>query len=129
MVQKAVSKSSKKDVVNTSKALNQYRRLTETRYEMAKQIYEHQDSLTKEVIDRIRDRLVIASTGVVNIGGKPMKLEQQYIDFNILFLACEILSDLALMNVQIANFKPYPMWCIECKKEIAGVKIAKKKRR
>lgn len=108
-----------------SEALETYKRIIESRYRIAMAVYEHQDDLTKEVLDRIRDRLRIASTGVVNINGKPHKLEQEYIDFNILFIACEILSDLALNDIQIANFNFHPVYCAECKREIAGVKEPK----
>src|SRR5215831_11305322 len=111
--------------VKVDRALEEFRKIARTRYKMAMQVYEAQDGLTKEVIDRIRDRLVIASTGVVNINGRPVKIEQKYVDYNILFLACEILSDLALLDIQIANFNPSPMWCAECKQEIAGVKNLK----
>lgn len=108
-----------------SDALKNYRAITESRFRIAKAVYEHQDDLTKEVIDRIRDRLRIASTGVVSVNGKPYKLEQEYVDFNIWFIATEILSDLALNGIQIANFKFHPAYCSECKREIVGVKIPK----
>jgi hypothetical protein len=115
--------------VNPEEVLKRYRKLTKTRYKMAIQVYEAQDSLTKEVIDRIRDRLVLASTGIVSVNGRPVKLEQKYIDFNILFLACEIVSDLAILGIQVGNFKPSKMFCMECKKKILGVNKPKKARR
>ena len=109
--------------------LQRYREIIESRYNIAKQIYEAQDSLTQEVIDRIRDRLVIASTGVVSVNGKPYKLEQQYIDFNIWFIAVEILSDLLLTGIQVANFKYEPSLCVECKRKIMGMPMSKDKSR
>lgn len=107
--------------VNPKKALGEYYEIVMTRYKMAIQVYEAQDKLTKEVIDRICDRLRIASTGVISVGGRPVKLEQEYIDFNILFIATEILADLALLDIQVANFEFHPAWCAECKKLIAKV--------
>lgn len=139
MVQKAVKAKAKKypleqTVIRKDKpkkaqpideALQNYREITEARFRIAKKVYEAQDDLTKEVIDRIRDRLRIASTGVVNINNKPYKLEQQYVDFNIWFIATEILSDLALNDIQIANFNFHPAYCAECKRELFKVKEPK----
>lgn len=128
---KGVKPLKKKKVVKAQPiedALQNFREITQARYRIAKATYEAQDSLTQEVIDRIRDRLRIAATGVVNINGKPFKLEQQYIDFNIWFIATEILSDLALNDIQIANFQFHPAWCAECKREITGVPMEKGKK-
>jgi len=131
MAVKAAGKTAKKKVTKASPvsvASKEFESIAETRYKMAMQVYDMQDSLTKEVLDRIRDRLRIASTGLVSVNGQPHKLEQQYIDFNLMFLATEILGDLALINVRVGNFKPSPMWCAECKQKIAAVpKQGKKK--
>lgn len=137
MATKAIPRQKKKKVAHSKAvkarpiedALQEFRKITEARYRLAKSTYENQDNLTKEVIDRIRDRLRIASTGVVNINGQPHKLETQYVDFNIWFLACEILADCALNGIKIANFTPDPAFCAECKREILGVKEPKKSKR
>lgn len=126
MPTKAVKKVTKAQ--NVDKALSEYARIAEARYRIAMDIYEAQDDLTKEVLDRIRDRLVIAATGIVNINGKPYKLDQEYVNFNLMFIATEILSDLLLNGVQVANFKWHPQYCVECKARILGVKEPKKKR-
>lgn len=109
-------------------ALQEFRTITEARYRIAKSTYEKQDRLTKEVIDRIRDRLRIAATGVVNINGRPYKLEQQYVDFNIWFIATEIVADLALNGIRVASFVFDDVFCAVCKKQLVGVKEPKKKR-
>lgn len=126
MAVKAVKKSKNPKVVkaqNIEKALEEIKRQIDARYRIAMAVYEAQDSFTKEVLDRVRDRLRIAATGVVQINGKPYKLEQQYIDFNLMFIATEILGDLALNNIQVANFNFHPAFCSECKKEITGVPL------
>lgn len=112
---------------NPEKAISEIRRIVEARHRIAMAVYNSQDSLTQEVLDRIRDRLRIAATGVVQINGKPFKMEQELIDFNLLFIATEILSDLALNDIQIANFNFHPAYCAECKEEIAGVPKPRKK--
>lgn len=110
-------------------ALVEYKRVIDARLRIATSTYEAQDDLTKEVIDRIRDRLRIAATGVVMINGKPFKLDPQWIDFNLLFLACEILNDLYINGLKVANFKPNALYCAECRAEIIGVKEPRKKKR
>lgn len=114
--------------LSVNEVLNNYRELTKTRYKMAMEVYEAQDNITKEVLDRIRDRLRVASTGVISVNGVPHKLEQEYVDFNLMFLATEILADLYLFNIKVANFKPTALYCAECKKAITKVREPKKKR-
>lgn len=110
---------------NPKKKIAEIKRIIDARYRIARTIYDNQDGVTKEFIDRLVDRLRIASTGVVSINGKPYKLELQYQDFNLLFIACDILSDLALNNIQVANFDFNPAFCAECKREIMGVPMVK----
>lgn len=111
---------------NDEKALSEIREMAKARYKLAMEIYNHQDPLTQEVLDRIRDRLVIAATGVVQVNGKPYKLEQEYVHFNLMFIATEILSDLLLNGIQVANFKFHPAYCTFCKKKILGVREPKR---
>lgn len=96
-------------------ALKEFQAQIDTRYEIGKHVYDIQDALTKEVIDRIRMQYRIAVPGVVNINNVPHKLDKEYIDKNGLFVATEILSDLALNGIKVANFKFHPGFCAECK--------------
>jgi hypothetical protein len=127
-VTKAKKKKSLKKVQPVSDALDEYKKIIDARLRIATSTYEAQDDLTKEVIDRIRDRLRIAATGVVMINGKPFKLDPQWIDFNLLFLACEILNDLYINGIKVANFKPSALYCAECRKEIVGVREPKRRK-
>lgn len=127
-----IKKSKKNAVVkaqDVEKILAEYKEVVEARYRIAMAVYKAQDSYTQEVLDRIRDRLRIASTGIVQIGGQPHKLEQQYVDFNLMFIATEILSDLAMNDIQVANFNFHPAYCAECRKEIMKVDEPKKKKK
>jgi hypothetical protein len=127
-VKKGKPKSKPQKVKPLDDALAEYKKVIDARLRIATSTYEAQDDLTKEVIDRIRDRLRIAATGVVMINGRPFKLDPQWIDFNLLFLACEILNDLYINGLKVANFKPSALYCAECRKEIVGVREPKKKR-
>lgn len=109
--------------------LAEYKKVIDARYRIATSTYKAQDDTTKELIDRIRDRLRIAATGVVMINGRPYKLDAEWIDFNLLFLACEILNDLYINGIKVANFKPNVLYCAECRQKIARVREPKGKRR
>jgi hypothetical protein len=134
MATKVIKKVKRHSVVkpvkaqNVEKALAEYKRIIDARYRIAKAVYDVQDGLTKEVIDRIRDRLRVATTGVVQINGKPVQLDQDSIDLNLLFIATEILSDLLLNGIQVANFKWHEQYCVECKDKILNVPKSKKKK-
>lgn len=111
----------KKKIVKKAKPiaeeLQPYLDTIKRRYRLAVDVYAYQDKLTQEVIDRLVDRLQIATTGVININDKPYKLPQEYIDKNCKFLAVDILGDLALMGVRIASFKFHPDYCASCRKK------------
>jgi hypothetical protein len=92
---------------------------TEARYRVAKSVYEAQDSQTQEVISRIRDRLVSYSTGLIEFrseGGERhiVHVDAVYIDFNALYLAVGVMSDLAMVGVKVSSFQFPPGVCSEC---------------
>ena len=114
--------------------LELFRASTEARHRLALDVFNHQDSDTQEVIERIQDRLSIGANGVVRVWpdgkrGKSVLLNVglDYMQMNALYVAVEILSDLAMMDVQVANFEFPTNVCSEC-----GVKLnspRRKKRR
>src|SRR5215831_8558772 len=125
----AVTKA--RPAVKTSKArskefvLKEFERIAELRYNIAKQIYDHQDGITQEVIDRITERLELSSTGVVQFQGRLFRLTEEIIKKNTFYLAVDILADLALYDIQVANFKFHPGYCSSCKTRMTNGKIQK----
>ena len=104
-----------------------YRVQTEARLQMATEAYEMQDSETREVIDKIRDRIAIAMTGRVKTSnGHVFQVSQELMDASILFIATEILKDLAMYDVKLANFK-FPPNCVGCQRKLTPTR--KRKRR
>lgn len=102
-------------------ALEIWQSQSEARYRIAMQVYEAQDNQTKEVMERIRDRVVAYSTGVIKITpegwkgeARTIQVDFKYVDFNAMYMAAGILSDLALVNVRIENFQFPPGVCAEC---------------
>lgn len=113
-------------------AVENWRSLTEIRGIIAQEAFDYQDDLTQEVISRIRDRLREAATGWVSIKlpGQTVysfRVEQDYVDFNLLYIATEIAKDLAFFDVKLANYKFPPLMCVRCGSEIEGTKKARKR--
>lgn len=106
-------------------ALEEFKILTELRMEMAQDALKAQDEETQAVIWRIAQRLAYGASGYIKIrvnpphgGTVPVKIERDMLDANTLFLATEILKDLALFDVRIANYKFPPSFCVSCGAEI-----------
>lgn len=131
-------KSSSSRDSKIQRAIEVWQEQAKARYKIAMAVHGAQDGITKEAIERIRDRLVAYSTGLIKISpdgfsGMPVtvEVEVQYIDFNALYLAVGIMSDLAMVGVQIGNFEFPPGICSECGAMLTpkkGAKRAKTKR-
>lgn len=106
-------------------AYEEWKAVTEMRHELAKEAYDFQDEETQHVLDRIRDRLRLGANGYVTIqvnhphGAQvPVKVEQEYLDYNIMYVAVEILKDLALFDIRVGSFQFPPSQCVTCGAEI-----------
>jgi hypothetical protein len=103
-----------------------FQRATKARYDLAREAYDAQDEDTQEVIERIQRMLCVNANGVVRVyingnrrkGGIPVTVDMDYIEMNAFYMAMEILKDLAMMDVKVANFKFPESFCAEC-----GVKL------
>lgn len=105
--------------------LELFRMATEARYELAMKAYKAQDRETQEALDLIVARLRTVSTGQIRIfpdgrtqPGVVVPIEPAQADQNILFLATEILKDLALMDVKVANYEFPKVYCVECGEKV-----------
>lgn len=114
--------------------LDLFKLATEARYELAMLAYKAQDKETQAALDLMVIRLRTLSTGQIRIfpngKGQPgvvVPIEQAQSDQNILFLATEILKDLALMDVKVANYEFPPVYCVECGEKLTPTKRAKAK--
>jgi hypothetical protein len=129
MARKSAGVASKPQV---EEALEEARALAELRGEIALEAFNHQDKDTQEVLERIRDTLRLAATGWVYVRMNPpyggqvhVKLEQEYVDFNLFYIAVEILKTLALFDTRVATFKFPPSLCVNCGAELKTVKRKK----
>jgi hypothetical protein len=98
--------------------IEDFQALSLVRGEMARDAYELQDDETKKVIDRMVGVMQGYATGyitaTVNRTLVPVKVEAEYLGYNLLFLAVEMVKDLAMCNVRIASFTFPPSLCVKC---------------
>ena len=113
-------------------ALEEYKLTSEIKYELAKAAYDEQDKATQKVIDRIVDTLRGYCTGYINVQLQPptgalvpVKLDNRYLGFNLLFLAVEIVKDLALLDIRVASFQFPQSQCAKCGAELGIPELTK----
>jgi hypothetical protein len=92
------------------------------KYEMAMDAYNLQDKETRAVIDRIVATLQQYATGFLNVkvGSTytPIKIDNDYLGYNLLYLAVEVVKDLAFLQIKVANFVFPPSLCYKCGAEV-----------
>jgi hypothetical protein len=125
-----VAKKKKKKVdPRIVEQIDEYKERSAIRLKIAKAAYDAQDQKTRQVIESIQNQLLVGASGVIRVfpTGKrnesiAVKVDMEYVENNTLYVATEILKDLALMDVKVANYKFPTVFCAEC-----GDKIPKKK--
>jgi len=126
-----MAKAKKKVSVNAQvqEQVKQFEERAEIRQRVASAAYNAQDAKTKAVIDSIMDQLLLGASGTIRISlGKETvaaKVDMEYVEFNAMYVATEILKDLALMDVKVANYKFPAVYCVECGDKL----LTKKKKR
>lgn len=106
-------------------ALEEWKTLTEVRYELAKEAFDAQDEPTQALLMRMVNRLRLGASGYITVrvnpphgAGVPVKIDQEYLDYNLLYVATEILKDLALFDIKVGTYKLPPTTCVNCGAEI-----------
>lgn len=106
-------------------ALDDFKSVSELKYELAKEAYDMQDATTQAVIDRIVSTLQVYATGYINLqlsppngAVVPVKLDNVYLGYNLLWLALELVKDLAITGIKVAEFSFPPAMCVKCGADI-----------
>ena len=104
----------------------------EARYRIATAALDAQDERTQEAIRMIRDRLSVLATGTIRVfpdgkrnPGHTVQISQVYVDQNLLYIATEIVKDLAFMDIRVENYNFPKVYCAECGDKLT--KVRKKK--
>jgi RNA polymerase-binding transcription factor DksA len=106
-----------------------FKEQSQARAKIAQRAYDAQDGETRLALDTMVDRIVSSARGiiVVRVGKerRAIELERTTIQENALYLATEILKDLALNDIRVANYRFPDGLCVECGKEIKPKKKAR----
>lgn len=115
-------------------ATEEFKDVSEVKAEMARAVYDQQDAKTKAVIDSIHATLQHYATGYITVqlappsgALTPVKLDNEYLGYNLLYLAVEIVKDLAITGIRVASFVFPPSLCVECGAEVIPEKRSRKK--
>jgi hypothetical protein len=118
----------------TEDAVEEFKSVSEMKWELARDAYELQDKETKAVIDRIVATLRTYANGYIAVQLNPptgetipVKIENDYLDMNLLWLAVEVVKDLAFIGVQVASFEFPPSLCAQCGADIIPEKRSGRK--
>jgi len=100
--------------------------------DMAQDAYDAQDKETQAVIDRITATLQQHATGYITpkIQGSvvPVRVDNEYLGYNLFYLAVEIVKDLAFVGIRVAKFEFPQSLCASCSAEVIPEKRKAKKR-
>lgn len=114
------------------KAMAEFKEASEERYERAMKVYNEQDALTQDALDRMIDILCAIARRHMWVGAGPNSdrvvqvIPDQVVKQNMTYMAVEILIDLAQMDVQVEGFKMPKNLCAVCRKEIRPKKKGKR---
>jgi len=113
-------------------AIEQYNSVAEIKYELAKAAYDAQNRATRRAIDRIVDTLRVYATGYINVQLQPpegalvpVKVDNTYLGYNLLWLAIEIAKDLAFLDIRLADFRFPEALCAKCGAELGIPELTK----
>jgi len=108
------------------KQVDEFKERSEIRQRIASAAYNAQDAKTRAVIDSMMDHLLLGASGTIKVSDGneiiPVQVDMEYVEFNALYVATEILKDLALMDVKVANYKFPDVYCVECGDQLMRTK-------
>jgi hypothetical protein len=104
----------------------------EARYKKARRVYEIQDDETQDALDRMTTLLCRIARKNMWVGvGKTaeervvLTIPEETIYHNMFYMANEILKDLALFDIRVAEYTFPPNLCVECGAEVKPRKKVK----
>lgn len=110
------------------KVMVEFTKASERRYAKAMKVYDAQDAITQDALDRMVDHLCAIARKKMYVGTQTDRvvaaIPDQVVKNNMTYMAVEILIDLAQMDIQIEGFK-MPKLCAVCKDEIKPRKKGK----
>lgn len=92
----------------------QIRALSQVKYEMALDTFNEQDAETQTVINKMVDTLYGLAMGTFIEDGQTVQVDDGIVGASVLWLAVEIVKDLALCGARVGNFTFPQSLCSSC---------------
>lgn len=86
---------------------------------LAQRAYDAQDAMTQDALDVMVERIIAISRGAVVFSNRKgdklaFQIDENDKKMNALYLATEIMKDLAQLDIRLASYKFLPNVCVEC---------------
>lgn len=92
--------------------------LAEYQHELARETYGKQDKETQKVIDKLVHLLRGYSTGSKFNTNAKLRVAEEHIEMALFVIAVEVVKDLALCDLRVANFVLPKDVCVKCGEEV-----------
>jgi hypothetical protein len=103
-------------------ALDDFEAVSAVKFEMALDVYAVQDEETQKVIDLIAATLRQYSNGhaKLKVSGRFefVPIPEEMLNQTLMYLAVEVVKDLAILGIRVANFEFPPNICVTCGVEV-----------
>lgn len=101
--------------------VEEWQTMAEMRGELAQEAYDAQDVATQKLLDKIVNRFRVGASGTITVKGVPVTIDKKYLDYNLLYVATEILKDLAVFDIRVGTYVLPSSLCVTCGAELSDV--------
>lgn len=98
--------------------IQEFEAVTVLRYETATEVFEAQDKATQEAMSEILGSLHEHAETTVTLGGTKIEVDEETLKMARIVLGVELVKDLYLVGLQVANFEWDASTCIACGSEV-----------
>lgn len=102
------------DLGRIDPAIEEFVEITSYKAEIAVATFDAQDKETQKLILKIADVLKQYATGTIQVGRRSIDITADVLKENCLYLAVEIVKDLAMLDIRVGNFVFPQGACVKC---------------
>ena len=98
----------RKSSINFDQAAEEFVTLVDYQHDLAREVYDAQDEETKAAIDKLKATLAQYNTGL------SFDIPDKWIGIALFVIAVEVVKDLALLDIRVADFAFTEDSCVKC---------------
>ena len=102
-------------IITESAKLTEFEMITLVQYESAKDAYDAQDDETKAALDVIKNTIRTYALAETTDG---IEIDEDVLDQALLVLTMQVASDLALLDIKVANYSFPANICVACGSDV-----------